>query len=449
MNTHKGLFQYTRLPFGISSATGIFQRVIESLLQGIDGVVVYLDDILVTGSTEEAHLKELEEVLRRLEQAGLRVKQSKCAFMRPSVCYLGHRIDAEGLHPLDDRVRAIRDAPTPTSVSELKSYLGMLSYYNKFLPNLSSLLHPLHRLWRKDVPWVWGKFQVKAFVNSKKLLLSSNCLTHFNISRELTLACDASNYGLGAMLSHKMSDGTDRPIAYACHTLSPAKHNYSQLEKEGLACVFGVKKFHDYVFGRHFELVTDHKPLLGLIKEDRATPTQASARIKRWSLFLSNYENSLVFRNTTVHANADALSRLPLPEEPAKVTTEPELVLLSEHLADSPMTSNHIRVWTERDTQLSKVLYTTFNMGGQLKVIVIWNHTHLDGSNSHLTKVAYCGGSRVIIPSPERLAVLQELHEGHPGITQMKALSRMYVWWPGISLDIEKSVHQCPECQEM
>ena len=210
--------------------------MIESLLQGIDGVVVYLDDILVTGSTEETHLKALEEVLRCLEQAGLRVKQSKCAFMRLSVCYLGHKIDAEGLHPLDDRVRAIRNAPTPTSVSELKLYLGMLLYYNKFLLDLSSLLHPLHCLLRKVMLWVWGKSQVKAF-NSKKLLPLSNCLTHFDVSRELTLACNVSNYWLDAVLSHKMSDGTDRPIAYASRTLNPAERNYSQLEKEGLACV--------------------------------------------------------------------------------------------------------------------------------------------------------------------------------------------------------------------
>ena len=171
----------------------------ESLLQGLDGVVVYLDDILVTGSSEEAHLRALEEVLRRLERARLKVKQSKCTFMRPSVTYLGHRIDAKGLHPLDDRVRAIEDAPTPTSVSGLKSYLGVLSYYNKFLPNLSSILHPIHRLLRKDTPWVWGVAQSKAFAASMKLLTSLNCLTHFDSSLELTLACDASNYGLGAV----------------------------------------------------------------------------------------------------------------------------------------------------------------------------------------------------------------------------------------------------------
>ena len=129
INTHKGLFQYSRMPFSISSAPGIFQRVIDSPLQGIEWVVVYLDDILITGSTVEAHLKALEEVLSRLQHAGLRVKQKKCVFMRPSVTYLGHVIDANGLHPLSDRVRAIKDAPTPRSVYELKSYLGMLSYY--------------------------------------------------------------------------------------------------------------------------------------------------------------------------------------------------------------------------------------------------------------------------------------------------------------------------------
>ena len=356
INTHKGLFQFTRLPFGISSAPGIFQRVIESLLQGIDGVVVYLDDILVTGGDEQAHLKALEEVLGRLERAGLRVKQKKCAFMRSSVTYLGHLIDANGLHPLDEQVRAIKEAPTPRSLGELKAYLGMLSYYSRFLPNLSSTLHTLYRLLRKDVAWKWGAAEAEAFTASKELLISSNCLTHYDTSLELSLACDASNYGLGAVLSHRMPDGSERPIAYASRTLNSSEQNYSQLEKEGLACIFGIKRFHDYLLGRHFELVMDHKPLLGLLREDLATPLQASARIKLWSLFLSNYEYSLVFRNTTAHANMDALSHLPLPEEPVKTFQEPELVLLTEHLADSPVTAKDIRVLTSRDKQLSRVL---------------------------------------------------------------------------------------------
>ena len=162
----------------------------------------------------------------------------------------------------------------------------MLSYYSKFLPNLSSTLHPLYHLLKKDVRWVWGAAQEKAFAVLKELLTSSNCLMHFNSSLDLTVACDASNYGLGAVLLHKMPDGSERPIAYASRTLNSAECHYSQLQKEGLSCIFGIKRFHDYLFSRHFELVTDHKPLLGLLKEDRTTPPHASSRIKCWSLFL-------------------------------------------------------------------------------------------------------------------------------------------------------------------
>ena len=448
INTHKGLFAYTRLQFGIASAPGIFQRVIESLLQGIDGVIVYLDDILVTGSTEEAHLRALEEVLSRLERAGLRVKRSKCTFMKSSVTYLGHMIDAEGLHTLDEQVRAIFDAPAPTSTSKLKSFLGMLSYYSKFLPNLSSLLHPLYRLLKKNAQWEWRADQAKAFAASKELLTSSNCLTHFDSELDISLACDASNYGLGAVLSHKFPDGSERPIAYASRTLNVAERNYSQLEKEGLSCIFGIKRFHDYLFGRHFELVTDHKPLLGLIKEDRAIPVHASSRLKRWSLFLSSYEYTLVFRNTTAHANADALSRLPLPQEPATTVREPELVLLTEHLADSPVTASDIRRWINIDKKLSRVLQY---------VLQGWpteGEEELEPySSRRLELSAFEGcilwGSRIVIPAPGREAVLRELHEGHPGMTRMKGLSRMYVWWPGINADIEKSVRLCGQCQEV
>ena len=276
--------------------------------------------------------------------------------MKLSVTYLGHQIDEDGLHPLKDRVMAIREAPTPTSVSTLKSYLGMLSYYSKFLPNISGHLQPLYKLLRKDIRWHWGPEQRKIFRKSKELLTSSDFLVHFDSTLEITLACDASAYGLGAVLSHKMLDGSERPIGYASRTLNKAERNYSQLEKEGLACIFGIKRFHDYLFGQLFELVTDHKPLLGLLKEDRAVSSQASARIKRLSLFLANYEYKLVFRRTTAHANADALSRLPLQGDPSKVVEEPELVLLAEHLSDSPVTARDISIWTRRDPKLSRVL---------------------------------------------------------------------------------------------
>ena len=149
VNTHRGLFRYNRLPFGISSAPGVFQRIMESLLQGIPKTVVYIDDILITGESDEAHLFSLQEVLCRLQKAGLRLQRKKCTFMSPEVEYLGYRIDAEGLHPVTKKVEAVQSAPRPTNVSSLKSYLGLLSYYAKFLPNLSHQLAPLNQLLKK------------------------------------------------------------------------------------------------------------------------------------------------------------------------------------------------------------------------------------------------------------------------------------------------------------
>ena len=175
----------------------------------------------------------------------------------PSVEYLSYVIDAQGLRPHPDKVSAVQQAPTPLNVTQLKSYLGLLSYYGKFLPNLSTLLAPLYKLLGKGVQWEWSSEQEQAFQALKELLTSSKLLVHFDPKLPLLLACDASAYGIGAVLAHKMPE---QPIGYVSRTLNSAKRNYSQLEKEGLSCVFGIKRFYLYLFGHPFTLITDHNP---------------------------------------------------------------------------------------------------------------------------------------------------------------------------------------------
>ena len=269
INTHKGLFQYNRLPFGVASAPAIFQRTMENLFRGLKGVSVYIDDILVTGATIEEHLQTLGAVLERLEKAGLRLNRAKCAFLQPSIEYLGHVIDEKGLHPTDEKISALREAPTPKNATQLRSFLGIINYYSKFLPNLSGQLSPLYSLLCKHKKWVWGAEQEAAFKVAKNALQSDAVLVHYDSTKPLVLACDASEYGVGAVLSHIMEDGQEKPIAFTSRTLNAAERRYSQLEREGLAIVFGVKKFHNYVYGRRFMIESDHQPLSYLFSETR------------------------------------------------------------------------------------------------------------------------------------------------------------------------------------
>ena len=275
--------------------------------------------------------------------------------MLPKIEYLGHVISAEGLHPAKDKIRAILEAPAPSSVAQLRSFLGMVNYYGKFLPQFSSLLAPLYSLLQKQAKWHWGPDQEQAFTKVKHLMTSSKLLVHYDPVKELVLSCDASPYGVGAVLSHIMEDGSEKPIAFASRSLAATEKKYSQLDKEGLAIVFGVKRFHQYLFGRSFTIKSDHRPLQYLFSETRGIPTLASARIQCWALTLSAYDYQINYKEGSRHANADLLSRLPLPETVKDIPVPGETVLLFETLQASTFTAVQIRLWTDRDPVLSRV----------------------------------------------------------------------------------------------
>ena len=173
VNTHRGLYRYTRLPFGVASAPAIFQKVMDTILQRIPGVMCYLDDILVTGRDETEHLQRLEAVMKCLEQHGVRVRRTKCEFLSDSVEYLGHRVDAKGLHTLQSKLQAVAQAPAPINVAELRSFLGLVNYYGKFIPNLATLLHPLNALLQHHHRWKWTEVCVEVFQKAKYELTSS------------------------------------------------------------------------------------------------------------------------------------------------------------------------------------------------------------------------------------------------------------------------------------
>ena len=446
INTSKGLFEFERLPFGVSSSPGIFQRIMEQLLQNIPMTVVYLDDILVTGRTNEEHDRNLATVLTRLQDAGLRLKKEKCAFRQKSCTYLGHVIDAEGIHPTEDKVRAVLNAPAPQNEQELRSYLGLIHYYHNFLCNLSTLLAPLHEMTRQNTKWKWGPTQQKAFDESKALLVSSDVLVHYNPELPIILSSDASPYGIGSVLSHRLPDGSDKPIAYASRSLSTAEKKYAQLEKEALSLVFGISKFHKYLYGRDFVLQTDHLPLIVLLKEDRAFSAMASARIHRWALTLSNYQYHLEHRPGASICHADGLSRLPLPDTPGRVPVPEEVVLALTTMNDTPITAEHIARWTATDPILSQVLQFV-ERGWPCDVTRDCESYTRRKEELSVQHGVLMWGARVGVPPKGRDTLLKELHETHPGIVKMKALARSYIWWPGLDAEIEMCVKDCTTCQ--
>lgn len=447
VNTHRGLYVYHRLAYGVSSAPSIFQGVMDQILQGLDHVTCFLDDILITAGSEKEHLKKLDEVLSRLEKYGVRVKRAKCKFMESRVEYLGHIVDSEGLHPTDEKVEALVRAPSPTNVSELRSFLGLLNYYGRFLKGLSTLLQPLHALLKKESPWKWTPECEDAFTKTKRLLLKSKVVVHYDTRKPVRLACDASPYGVGAVISHIMEDGKEKPIAFASRTLSEAESKYAQIEKEALSIIFGVRKFHKYLYGRKFILTTDHKPLLAILGPKSAIPTLAALRMQRWALILMAYTYDIEYRKSADHANADAFSRLPRPDKDK--TAEENGIFYFSVVDDLPVHASDIAHSTCKDPVLSKV--REFILNG-------WPH-HIDGEalrpffirRTELSEEQGCvlWGMRVIVPPAHRTKLLSDLHTGHPGICRMKALARSYVWWPHLDSDIEETVQSCGACQSV
>ena len=202
--------------------------------------------------------------MKRLDETGIRVNEEKCKFGLEQVEYLGYIINDVGLQPIREKVDAIQKLPQPNDVTQLRAFLGMINYYGKFLKNLSTTLGPLHALLKNGQKWKWSHYCETAFNMANIMLSSSALLVHFDSKKEVIMTCDTSQYGIWAVLSHINDNNDEQPIAFGSRTLHPAEKNYSQIEKEALAVVFGVKKCHNYLFGKPFTINSDHKPLLTL-----------------------------------------------------------------------------------------------------------------------------------------------------------------------------------------
>ncbi|UYV70501.1 K02A2.6-like [Cordylochernes scorpioides] len=424
-----GRFRFKRLPFGISSAPEIFQKRMGQILEGLEGTLCHMDDIMVYGSCQEEHDKILETL--------------------QLLSFLGHQIGPNGIQVDPKRKRAILEFPKPRSVKELKQFLGMVNFSARFVPNLAEILHPMNKLLSKKEEWIWGDDQDRAFDQIKKNLTSAPGLALYDPSLPITVSADASSFGLGAVI-WQTKDGLRQVIAYASRRLSETEKRYAQIEKEALAITWACEKFKQYIQGLVITLETDHKPLVPIFTSkniDDLTP-----RIQRLRLRIMRYSYKIVHTPGKNLIVADALSRSPRTKVGTQELEEELCAYVQQVVSFMPISDvrvKEIKESQDKDQVIQNIIkYTQEGWPERTNVSMSESQYWPAKDDFSVENGILLKGSRYVIPENIRKGLLQRIHEGHLGIVKCRERAKGSVWWPRITSEIEEMVRTCPMCIE-
>lgn len=445
-NSPIGRFRYTRLPFGLCSANEVFQKRVSQHVEGIRGAIVLFDDILIFAKEEEEHNRILNQVLRRCQDAGMKLNSKKCKLGVKEVKYLGHIISAKGIHADPEKLEDLLKMPTPQDRNGAQRLLGSLTYLAKFIPNLSTITHPIRQLLVKNVEYMWTHEQDTAMKKIKECLTSAPVLAFYNVEDDVTVSCDASGTGLGACL---MQNG--KPVSYASRSLTEIERSYAQIEKEMLAIVFACERFYQYIFGKRVYIQTDHQPLATVFQRPF---TSNPVRLQRFLIRLQRYDLEVSFVPGKYIPIADMLSRAHTDKDATDDQLELETdcnLLISAVLSRTNCSvgmMERLKIETSKDIALTTVKeyivngWPTDMSNCQLSAKVYW---------SDRASLAYQDGlvifqDRIVIPKALQAELLSRIHESHQGQDRCKSLARRSVYWKNMNSDIERMVSECNEC---
>lgn len=424
--TPNGLYEFLVMPFGLCNAPQTFQRLMHSVLHGLEAfTAVYLDDIIIFSRSFQEHLEHTRIVLKRIQDWGLSLKLSKCRFASTSAVFLGHKIENGKLLPLRDKVDKVLQVPAPKNVDELRSFLGLASYYRKFIRDFSKRAEPLNQLLKTNTPYLWNDAAQKAFDDLKTSLNSAPVLTQPDFEKPFQLCTDASNTALGAVLEQ---DG--HPICYASRSLAQNERNYSTTERECLAVIWAIKKFRHYLLGRKFTVFTDHHALQWLL-----STSNLSGRLVRWSLALQEHNLEIKHRPGVANINADALSRIPI----AAITLDN----LSTTQKLDPFCTEII----------GKLDASTSSYSSGDSVFILTNgilYRHSKSLSKKGTRVKD-NPMQLVLPTTMIQEVLKDNHDkmGHLGTAKTIFRLQQHYYWPNLSSAVEKYIKECDTCASM
>lgn len=446
--THEGLYRYRRVPYGLSSAPAAFQKMMTKILSGLKGVKCYLDDVIIYGPSQEEHDANLKAVMKRIQEAGLQLNKEKCLFSQTTLTFLGHRLSPEGLQPSDGHVTAILNAPAPTDAATLRSFLGLSAWYSKFIPNYASLVEPMRALLRKNTTFKWNDEAQKSFDQVKNMVVNSPALKLFDPNKPTVVSTDASDYGLGAVLTQVNEAGEEDTIAFASRSLSDAERKYSIVEKEALACVWAAEKWRVWLWGRKFLLRTDHQALTTLLTTKGNN--RAGLRVARWSARLMEFDYEVQYRAGTLNSIADCLSRLPLPATNMDYTETVESVatilddIQAVTQADFKAESNSCPVLTKLRAQLQKP------WPRKKKVLDhdLQPYYLIRDELAILDDCVVRGTHRLVVPGSLQKRLIDIAHETHQGIVRTKQRLRELYWWPKMDAQVESLIKDCTTCSQ-
>ncbi|GFT93743.1 hypothetical protein TNCV_1693761 [Trichonephila clavipes] len=412
--TPEGLYEFKVMPFGLCNAPATFERMMDNLLRHFKWTMClcYLDDIIVFSETFEDHLIRLRLVLKCLQEAGLKLNSKKCLFAAQEVKILGHLVSSNGVRPDPDKIKAVRNFPTPKNIHDIRSFLGLCSYFRRFIKGFCYLAEPLQSLLKSGVEFHWGPEEVEAFHSLKKALTSDPVLGMYDERASTEIHTDASGYGIGAVLV-QIQNNVEKVIAYASRTLTKAEKNYSTTERECLAIVWATNKFRPYIFGKHFSVVTDNHSLCWLMNLK-----DPSGRLARWALRLQELDFDVKYKTGKKHSDADALSRNPVEEE----TETPDKFL-------AVTTSMNLAMEQKKDQDLAKLkLLSNSSKNEEFRFI--------DGI---LCRKNFDPDGKLwlpVIPKHLRADILRHFHDaptaGHLGFAKTYDRIRKRFYWPGM-----------------